>query len=331
MSSSHREDKASASWICQESPLPGQTEMTRIRPGREYVTVSLKYAHVANLRKGLRRFYGVVHSQVHVPGTGNPPNLEFGQLFAPPGLRGQNAKGFANLISLDRRLLGPVPYRGGALDVDLGLYSVEAENLLEPYLGVLESLSVVASGCFAGPAAVIAEPLRKGFLGLVSGRRADLLEAGLQKSWSTPRQSLMLVMPPRPSNQDRYTVRHDGHVMDENDNLVLDRSYLVLELRATSIREDWFDIPELVRLNERIKDYFVERDPDGVKAAIERFQVAAIASDDLFAHDAAKICEEVAARWAEVRLPTRNVRGAAGDPVQLPNLNEMNPFGLSVR
>lgn len=323
--------KAVRDWVRAEFPVPGVEEKTRIRSHREYVNVHLKYAHLANLRKGLKRFYGVVHSTTRVPRVGDPDFYEFTKMYNPAGLRGQNAKGYSNLIALNQLLIGPVPYRGGEISIDAGLYSVEAESLLEPYLHLVESLSRAASGMFSGPAALLAEPLRQGFLGLM-GDKGDMLEVGLVDSWPAPYQCRILVMPPS-QNGDAgpYTVTEDGHVHTADNRVVLDRSYLVLDITATDHHGSWSSVPGLSPAYVRVAEIFRREghSPD-FEDELQRFRVTVETCDDLTANDAAQIFKEVERRFRRIKPPpsSRNIRGGQGKSVDVPELSELDPFGL---
>lgn len=322
---------AAGDWVRAEFPIPGAEEKTRIRSHREYVNVHLKYAHLANLRKGLKRFYGVVHSTTRVPRVGDPDFYEFTKMINPTGLRGQNAKGYNNLIALNQRLIGPVPYRGGEIAIDAGLYSVEAASLLEPYLRLAESLSQTAAGMFSGPAALLAEPLRQAFLGLI-GDKGDMLEIGLVDSFPAPYQCRILVMPPsQNSDAGPYTVREDGHVLTADNRVVLDRSYLVLDITATEHHGHWSSVPGLSAAYMKIAEVLQQKGhgPE-YDEELRRFRFTVESSDDLTASDAAQICKEVERRFRGIEPPRsgRQIRGWRGNGIQIPELSELDPFGL---
>ena len=44
----------------------------------------------------------------------------------------------------DQRLLGPVPSMGGDLELKVGLFAVKSQDMLQPFLEILEDLSKAA-------------------------------------------------------------------------------------------------------------------------------------------------------------------------------------------
>ena len=65
-------------------------------------------------------------------------------------------------MQLDQRLLGPVPYVGGDIQAEVGLFSVASGDLTGPYLKLLDLLSQAATVSFIGLALPFVEPIKQG-------------------------------------------------------------------------------------------------------------------------------------------------------------------------
>jgi hypothetical protein len=58
------------------------------------------------------------------------------------------------------RLAGPVPYLGGAIELEVGLFAIKEKDLAEPYLDFLQSVGELAGISFVTPALNLIRPLK---------------------------------------------------------------------------------------------------------------------------------------------------------------------------
>ena len=98
-----------------------------------YLNVFLDSMRVVHIRKGLQRFYGTVSSYCALPHRSNG-TAEFFVVNTPTHLKDASPSELARVLNLKTRLLGPVPYRGGDLQLQVGLFSIGAGDLSGPYL-----------------------------------------------------------------------------------------------------------------------------------------------------------------------------------------------------
>src|SRR5262249_50868308 len=152
-----------------------------IVPESAYVSIYLRSARIVDVRRGLRRFYGVVHSTTRLASrTGR--YAEFSTVVAPPQLWDVEADRPDHFILLSHRLLGPVPYVGGDLEAEVGLFSVASAELTAPYIGLLDAMSRQAGVTFINVARPFVTPLVQG-INLLCGASASTLEIGLANCW----------------------------------------------------------------------------------------------------------------------------------------------------
>src|SRR5215468_55481 len=143
-----------------------------VQAGQEYLTIDLEALHIVNVRKGLTKFYGAVHSNIGIPYLSGEMR-EFQFLSTPPELGEADAKNLDRVIPGPFRLLDGVPYRGGKIDLEVGLFSIVAADLAGPYLNLLGDLSQKAGVAFVSAAIPFVDVLHSGFKAIAGG---DTLE-----------------------------------------------------------------------------------------------------------------------------------------------------------
>src|SRR5829696_3133081 len=102
-----------------EEQVPDEDKPKPMEPNSAYLSIILKSARVVDVRRGLSRLYGTVHSFASVPHL-SAGSAEFQVVTAPEDLRNVDASRIDRVVQLDQRLLGPVPYRGGTLELEVG-------------------------------------------------------------------------------------------------------------------------------------------------------------------------------------------------------------------
>lgn len=129
--------------LLEEGQCSGDIHCVALQADEDYVGVLLRRMRIVNVRKGFKRFYGAVHADVgaqHAAGE----LVSFTQFVAPPELRDVSPEKFDRTIISNQALFGPTPYRGGPLQLNAALLSVQSVDLLGPYLDVLTDLGSLA-------------------------------------------------------------------------------------------------------------------------------------------------------------------------------------------
>src|ERR1022692_2238455 len=166
-----------------------------IAPDAAYVTLTLRSLRIVDVRRGLKRFYGAIHSWSSLSHPDG--RVQFQVVTVPAELKNADAKHLDRAIQMDRPILGRVPYRGGGLELELGLFSVVSADLVGPFLTVLESMSMAAGVTFAPVALPFIGPLTDG-ISLLTGESGALqLEIGLSKQWEPSTGYYAIVRAPR--------------------------------------------------------------------------------------------------------------------------------------
>lgn len=290
-----------------------------VEPETAYLGIFLRSMRIVHVRKGLTRFYGAVSSSCTLPHRSGAP-AEFVVVTTPADLRDVEAGDADRVLVLDRRLLGPVPYRGGDLDVEIGLFSVRSADLAGPYLDVLETMASAAGLAFVGPATAFVAPLRRGLELLVGADGPSMLEIGLAKTFSPAETgTYCLVGASRDAvDTDALTLDAGGRLLHRGEP-VQAHPYVVVTVEANERRDDWFQIPALAEAHRALVADVATGDQARVREALAVFRRAAVLSDDLLAADGARLAAKVA---DDVALALGTAPMAAAS-ISLPALDEV--------
>jgi hypothetical protein len=305
--------------------VPGAAPSETITPDSAYVQVRLKSMHIRDVRRGLSRFYGTVHSFASIPHRGGKP-AEFHALTTPGALRDVDAKNIDRVIGVDFPLLGPVPYRGGEFALQVGLFSIKSENLAEPFLDLLGTLSTLGGVAFVGTAQAFAKPLTQGIDLLTGGADDTVLEIGLSAQTRQPQTGYYAVIRVPSGTLDVQKLRVNGSsfaLLDERGNPVSQYPYMVLAITASLTRDDWFLLPELQKPYAELQASVRAGKPDEVKIALIAFERTVLTSDDLLLKDAKTLAAKVR-KETEDLFPVAPTRADSGR--ELKPLKEIDVF-----
>jgi hypothetical protein len=303
------------------APLEEQDE---IAPDKVYVSVFLRSMRILNVRKGLKRFAGAVHSFIELPQLG-PGTAAFNTFTLPDQLKELDPERLDHVVVGSQRLLGPVPYRGGDIALELGLFSIETSDLVDAYLGILTDLANAAGVGYVNAALPFVKPIENGIQRLLGADGPAMLEIGLSKDVDAPRAGSYVVMRGPAQDLGQLHLVHDGEFkVTRADRGKLDYPYMTYEITTTSIRNDWFKIDELRRAHATLQDVVRSGNVKGARDQFAVFRYATLTSPDLLYADAQRIVEEAE---KELENTLKTTETAADVAIELPPLESLQPFG----
>lgn len=277
------------------SPIADASEAAQrtIEPNSGYVSIFLRSMRIVNVRKGWNKFYPVVHSCITLPRIDGQRG-EFQVVTSPSRLAELDASHLDRVISLNHRLLGPTPFRGGDLSIELGLFSVKSSDLAKPFLGVLEEMALSAGVAFVSVAKPFIEPLKKG-IDLLTGCSDLDLEIGLATTLDKPTSGTFFVM--RAERQALKSVdlklADDLKLVDSSNEPVRDYPYFVFSIEFSDRRDDWYSIPEIVEIHNELMNAVRKGKRNDVDELFSVFKRSALTSPDLLDKDAHRLVEMV--------------------------------------
>jgi hypothetical protein len=299
-----------------------------IETNNAYVTIKLRSMRVVNIRKGLSKFYGAVHSFITLGHLGIQ-KAEFQVLTTPTDLQGIDAKNLHKVLSFDKDLLTSVPYRGDGLEIELGLFSIKAENLADSFLKVLEGMSDVAGVSFVSSAIPFVKPLSDAVDLLVGTSDDQILEIGLSTKVSKPKTGTFVVMraPQNLVDLSEFTLDEAYRLVDKNGKNMGDYPYIVYSIEASSERENWYQIPEISKAFNSVNEAVRKGDEEKIDEAFGYYTRLVLTSPDLIDADAEKMVQKMDEKIKKIKgLPKRRTRGMVKG-IDLGTLKDLNIYG----
>lgn len=300
--------KAESWHFAQISPDgPGYPGSVEIDPEAYYVNAFVTSMHIANVRVATKKFYGVVNSFISLPSR-NGQIIEYGSVSTPSFLKDVDSENLDRVVSLNRRALGPVPYRGGDMAMEIGLFSIPSVDLLEPYLGLVEDISNLA-GVATGATPLVAI-MNSALRGLLGSSDAAQLEIGVAATFSPPRTGYFCTVgasreDPAMENlslaQDGRLVRPDGKEVAE--------PYLVFQVSSSKRRDDWASIPDLKNSYEAIRAAAARGDLQDARSSLQLLRRIATLCPDLLSEDGLRLHSLVAGEVERAFPPTQTSAG----------------------
>jgi hypothetical protein len=269
--------------------VPDKLELTRIEPETSYVSAYLRSMHIADVRVGVKRFYGAVTSSCSLA-TRSGNVAEFMVVTTPSVLKDTDAKNLDRVITGTRRLLGPIPYRGGDLDTEIGLFSIPTADLLEPYLEVLEKITTVAGINLVASVGQLVAPVKQGLNLLLGSSDSTVLEIGLAQTWPKPETGYFCVVrvPNEQVEDPNFGLSEDFRLLSADGSPVRE-PYIVFSIHAEKQRDDWATIPEILEAYEEVRAMAKRGDQVGATEALTVFKRVAIFSPELLAEDGVRL------------------------------------------
>jgi hypothetical protein len=321
--------KKSNDWIFarldpQQTPGGKPTELVGEDAG--YISVTLKSMRVVNLRKGLSKFYGTINSYI----TLAQPSQESGKvntIVTPNELKKVDAAHLDRVISMNHRLLGPMPYRGGDMTVEIGLFSIKESDLVGPFLDTLESLANVAGVGYIKAAMPFVEPIKKGFEYLTGSGDDSVLEIGLHRTFLHIETGYYVVIGGPKGSIDLKALRldpNDFKLTGPDEALLREYPYFVIEISSEPTRTDWQMLPELKERYDALKELLRTGKDAEAKEALVAMGRFLKTSKDLLFQDAKKIFASIEEKANDI-MGIETTRGEKSSK-SLPELNELKVF-----
>ncbi len=310
---------------------PGQAPQNSITGEAEadthYLSVFLKSARVVDVRRGLTTFYGTVHSYIRMAHR-SQGTAEFNVITTPAGLKNVDAAGIDRVVQFNKRLLGPVPYVGGDLEIEIGLFSVASGNLAGPYLELMETLSESAGVAYVSAVLPFAAPILQAMKLLTSSQDKVSLETGFSTTMPDPLLGHCVAI-----RAPKGAIRVDRLWLDPSDFRLIDETgainqypYIVVELKADTERSDWFKIPEIAAAYKDVQDEYRAGRQQAIEEALTTFRRVALTCNDLLENDARQLVDKVNLKYASLGPPAAAVRGTSAPSGSMPELSEIGLY-----
>lgn len=274
-------------------PPPAPTSLPSgapIEPESAYLHLYVEAMRIPAVRVRGRTFHGSVASTCGVQTSAGQAELI--TVTAPSALRGLDPRHLDRVISGTMPLINAVPYLGGGLEIEIGLFAVPEQYLLGPYLDFLGDVAAVASAFLpvtgAVAAAALLPPVRRGLDQLFGADTAATIEVAVLRALDPPVTGYYAAVRGMPEPSAGFRVGPTGRLLNPDDAEVR-LPYLVLRLDARTRRDTWRDIPEVRAAYYELNTAVRHGDVPAAKSALERFRRMAVSSSGLLPQDADRL------------------------------------------
>lgn len=294
-------------------------------PDTQYVSVTLRECRISDVRVGRQRLFGTITSSCSVlrRGDGRAESL----VVTTPGvLRDVDPDNLDKVVTGATRLLGPVPYRGQGIDVEIGLFAMPGQDLLGPYLNLLEQATNLAGVGLIGRNSGLVGLVKDGMNVLLGGSGGPQLEIGVAHTFDHPKPGTYAVIRVAKAHADAMPALDVNRGLCWKDGSPVTEPYIVFSIDAETRRDDWPGIPLLGDLYEQLRGMAERGDLTGSREVLAAFRRAAVFSADLLTADGERLYELVR-KQIELAFPS-TATGSQGvaESTVLPQFSTLDPF-----
>ena len=269
------------------SGFPGVGDV--LDPDECYIELYVESCRLEEARKFATRFNGIVYSFVSLARQGES-NAQLAAVSKPEKLTDVDPNAISNVITVSKQMMGAVPWLGGTLSLQIGLFSVKSGNVLTPVLEYVTKVSSAAGISFVGAVKPFLPLITEG-MDLIAGQQADTkLEVAVDTD-ITPRVSGVHAIVAAPRN----TLDPAKLVVDSTDRKLkydgkpLESGYCVFSIRRALQKADFGEIPELKEKYAAFQVALKANKRKDADDALTAFRLATIASPDLITKDAQRL------------------------------------------
>lgn len=268
---------------------PAATPAAPIVPDECYVELVIDSLRIDRERAFASRFHGVVYTFASLARLGDDTPA-FAAVTKPDKLAELDKDSVGKVLVLSKRMMGPVPWRGGRLELQLGLFSIKSGNLLTPVLNFVTKVSD-AAGLGIGAVVKPFVPLITEGMDMIAGQTEDTkLVVGIDSGFDLSQTMRCAIIATSKTALDvsKITVDPaDGKLLLAGKPL--EAAYCVFSIRAIDQKADFGEIPELKAAYALFRESVVKGKEDEAREAFATFRRLAIASPDLITSDAARL------------------------------------------
>jgi hypothetical protein len=263
--------------------LTAGTEDARVAADETYVSVHLNRAHLEFVRRGPKKFYGLVGAGFELDSLAGGRS-RFTGVHGADWLAGIDNMNLDRLVVTDVRLLGPRPYLGGDISFELGLFAQPEADLAAPFVKFLTKVSDVAGVAFLGSAGPLAPVVESGMELLFGGNRSALQIGAFG---TLPLNGTFALVA---DDSQAPLAYRDGRLAWSSGEPV-GRTYLVFTVSGSGSRSDWASIADLRSAWGDCQRAVREGHHRRVDESLAVFRRTAMTSEELLPRDGMRLAD----------------------------------------
>lgn len=288
-----------------------------------YVQIYVDSLRLTQARRFATKFQGVVYTFADLAREGDV-GAKYAAVAKPDKLAALDKNSLDRVIIVSRQMMGAAPWRGGVMNLELGLFSIKAGNLLSPIVDYVTKVSSAAGLSFVGAIKPFVPLLTEG-MDLLAGQADDTaIEVGVDTSLSPTMSGYYAVI-----NVEKGTIDLSKLAVDPSDGRLLldgkglEAGYCVFSLRRTLQKADYGEIPEIKDKWAAFQAAIGRGKVNEAKEAFDMLRLTIIASPDLITTDASALIAK-----AEAKLKLAFPGGGVARTAKTFKLSALSEVGL---
>jgi hypothetical protein len=258
-------------------------------PDQCYVELYVESLRLEKARRFATTFHGVIYSFASLARDG-ANKAELASVTKPQNLATLDANNLDRVITVSKRIMGAMPWRGDPFGLELGLFSVKSGNLLTPLINYVTKVSEKA-GVSAVTKLDPFVPLITEGLDIIAGQTNETeIELAIDTDLSLNESRLCALIA-----KPRGTIDGAQLAIDPNDRKLLqngkplDAAYCVFSIRSSDRNPNWGAIPALQEAYAEFTKAILSGKHKEAEEALAAFNRQVIVSPDLITSDKDKL------------------------------------------
>lgn len=269
-------------------PMCGQ----QINPDECYVELFVESLRIEEARRFATQFHGVVYTFITLAREGDA-NANLASICKPEKLATLDEQSLGKVITVSRQVMGSIPWRGGTLHLELGLFSVKSGNLLTPVINFVTQVSSAAGISFIGKVAPFVPLLTSG-MDMIAGQAGDIaIEVAVDTDLQPAQTAIYAIISAPRGEIDPARITLDPQ--DRKllvDGKPLSHGFCVFSLRRSDQKADFGEIPELKDAYGKLQIAIRSNNLAAATDALTLFRQTVIVCPDLITSDAKRLIEK---------------------------------------
>lgn len=297
-----------------------------IVPDECYVELYVESLRLAKARKFATTFNGVIYAFMSLAREG-ADGLQLASVTKPQHLETLDPKSLGNVITVSKRVMPAVPWRGDPLGLQLGLFSVKSGNLLTPLINYVTKVSDQV-GVSAITKLNPLLPLITEGLDMIAGQSDETeIELAIDTDIALAKSQFcaLIAKPKQVLNRSDLSIDlADRKLLYKG--APLDAAYCVFSIRMSDFNPGWGAIQALRDAYEGFKQAILSNKHKEAEEALAAFNRQITVSPELITKDKERLKEKVRAHLREA-FPGG---GQSGDGATLARFKDRTLWDLNL-
>lgn len=309
-------------WLKPEQ-MPEKQRIARrsLKRNEEYVEIRLKSMRIPFEQVLGRKYYGAVHSIISLDSWA-VGTATFNTVTTPTELQRVDPTNVSNVIQRNIPLLGRFPYIGNDISVEAGVFSIIEQDLVAPFLKIIEEVSSAAGVDVVSKAIPFVQPIQNAIYSLIGYNGDNRLEIGIKMPLKET-GCLVAVATEAPSDDyiSKLSLNEDGRLFV--DGKEIKEAYMVLTIEAYANRDNVARIPYLLKAHQDLQAGVRTGDKKTIMELFKVFKNQVNGSPDIILGDKTEVIEYCEKEWVkpytgEIAVPETEILPAKTPPAKLP-------------